>query len=73
VHGFRSAFRVWAQECTNFPREVAEAALAHAVGDAVERAYARSDVFEKRRKLMQAWAAYLDARRGEVVKLRGGA
>lgn len=70
VHGFRSAFRVWAQECTNSPREVAEAALAHAVGDAVERAYARSDVFEKRAKLMQSWSAYLEARRGEVVQMR---
>lgn len=69
VHGFRTSFRTWAQECTNYPREVAEAALAHAVGDAVERAYARSDVFEKRRKMMAAWAAYLAARRGEVVKL----
>ena len=69
VHGFRTSFRTWAQECTNYPREVAEAALAHAVGDAVERAYARSDVFEKRRKMMAAWAAYLATRRGEVVAL----
>lgn len=71
VHGFRTSFRTWAQERTNFPREVAEAALAHAVGDTVERAYARSDVFEKRRKMMQAWADYLAVRRGEVVKLWG--
>jgi integrase len=69
VHGFRTSFRTWAQECTNYPREVAEAALAHAVGDVVERAYARSDVFEKRRKMMQAWAGYLAARRGELVTL----
>jgi len=69
VHGFRTSFRTWAQECTNYPREVAEAALAHAVGDTVERAYARSDVFAKRAKMMQAWGAYLAARRGEVVKL----
>lgn len=55
VHGFRTSFRTWAQEQTNFPREVAEAALAHKVGDAVERAYARSDVFEKRRKMMESW------------------
>lgn len=59
VHGFRTSFRTWAQERTNFPREVAEAALAHAVGDAVEQAYARSDVFQKRRKMMDAWAAFL--------------
>ncbi len=70
VHGFRTSFRTWAQEQTNFPREVAEAALAHAVGDAVEAAYARSDVFEKRRKMMGSWAGYLVARRDGVVKLR---
>lgn len=69
VHGFRTSFRTWAQERTHYPREVAEAALAHAVGDAVERAYARSDVFEKRRRLMTQWADYLSSRRGEVVAL----
>jgi integrase len=69
VHGFRTSFRTWAQEQTNFPREVAEAALAHKVGDAAEQAYARSDLFEKRRKMMEAWAAYLAVRRGEVVRL----
>jgi integrase len=69
VHGFRTSFRTWAQEQTNFPREVAEAALAHAVGDAVERAYARSDLFAKRRKMMQAWADYLAVKRGELVAL----
>lgn len=63
VHGFRTSFRTWAQEKTNAPREVAEAALAHSVGDAVEAAYARSDLFEKRRKLMEAWATYLAASR----------
>ena len=61
THGFRSTFRVWAAERTNFPRELAEAALAHVVGDAVERAYARSDLFDRRRKLMDAWADYLTA------------
>lgn len=69
VHGFRTSFRTWAQERTNFPREVAEAALAHAVGDAVEQAYARSDVFEKRRKMMNAWAAYLAGTRAKVVRI----
>lgn len=59
VHGFRTSFRTWAQERTSYPREVAEAALAHLTGDAVERAYARSDVFDKRRKMMAAWAGYL--------------
>lgn len=67
VHGFRTSFRTWAQERTNFPREVAEAALAHLTGDTVERAYARSDVFEKRRKMMDAWAAFLAERRKDNV------
>jgi integrase len=56
AHGFRSAFRDWAGDCTSFPREVAEVALAHKVGGAVERSYRRSDALEKRRDLMQAWA-----------------
>lgn len=59
VHGFRSTFRDWAGDCTDHPREVVEAALAHAVGDAVERAYRRGDALEKRRKLMQDWADFL--------------
>ena len=57
-HGLRSTFRDWAAEQTNFPREVAEAALAHALEDRVEAAYRRGDLFEKRSKLMQAWADY---------------
>lgn len=69
VHGFRTSFRTWAQERTSYPREVAEAALAHLTGDAVERAYARSDVFEKRRKMMSAWATYLTAPASRVVVL----
>jgi integrase len=71
VHGFRSTFRDWAAECTNFPREVAEAALAHVVGDKVEAAYRRGDLFEKRRKLMDAWAAYCakPATSGKVIPL----
>lgn len=60
VHGFRSTFRDWAAERTNYPREVAEAALAHAVGDKVEAAYRRGDLFEKRRVLMTEWADYCD-------------
>jgi len=59
VHGFRTSFRTWAQELTDFPVEVAEAALAHATGDAVVKAYARSDVFERRRGMMQEWCEYL--------------
>jgi integrase len=58
VHGFRSSFRDWAGDATNFPRDVAEAALAHTVGNKVEAAYRRSDALEKRRKMMQAWASY---------------
>jgi len=59
VHGFRSAFRDWVGEETDFASEIAEAALAHVVGDATERAYRRGDALERRRKLMEAWAAYL--------------
>jgi integrase len=58
VHGFRSTFKDWASERTNFPNEVSEAALAHVVGDKVEAAYRRGDMFEKRRRLMEAWAEY---------------
>jgi integrase len=74
VHGFRSAFRDWAGERTHFPREVAEAALAHLVGDAVERAYRRGDALEKRRKLMDAWSNFLEQQaRNNVVLLNAGA
>ena len=58
-HGFRSTFRDWAAEETNHPREVVEAALAHVVQNKVEAAYARSDLFERRRRLMNDWAAYV--------------
>ena len=57
-HGFRSSFRDWVGEATPFPREIAEAALAHVVGDATERAYRRGDALEKRRELMDAWANF---------------
>jgi integrase len=60
VHGFRSTFRDWATELAHAPREIAEASLAHAVGDAVERSYARSDALERRRALMSDWATYCD-------------
>jgi integrase len=69
-HGFRSAFRDWAGDETSFPREVAEQALAHRVGDATERAYRRADTLERRRKLMEAWAGYCTAPlTGNVVRL----
>jgi integrase len=57
-HGFRSTFRDWAAECTNFPREVCEAALAHSNKDKTEAAYQRGDLFAKRRELMNEWATY---------------
>jgi integrase len=70
AHGFRSAFRDWAAERTTFPREVAEMALAHAIPSVVEAAYRRGDLFEKRRKLMEAWADYCAiAGSGAVVPL----
>ena len=58
VHGFRSSFRDWCGDVTTFPREVAEAALAHKVGNDVEQAYRRGSALEKRRKLMDAWTRY---------------
>ena len=70
-HGFRSSFRDWAAEETNHPREVVEAALAHAVRNRVEAAYARSDLFERRRRLMDDWAAYLGCEPGRAVAQAG--
>jgi integrase len=68
VHGFRSGFRDWAAETTNFPNEVCEAALAHVIENKAEAAYRRGDLFEKRRKPMEAWAAYCAASNsGKVV------
>ena len=58
VHGFRSSFRMWAAETTNYPREVAEHALAHQLPDAVERAYQRGSQFAKRTALMEEWSVY---------------
>lgn len=68
AHGFRSAFRDWAGDETSFPREVAEAALAHKVGNAVEQAYRRSSALEKRRGLMEAWASFC-CRGGDAVSI----
>jgi len=71
VHGFRSTFRDWAAECTNFPNEVCEAALAHVIENKAEAAYRRGDLFDKRRKLMEAWAAYCASpKAGKVVAFR---
>jgi integrase len=63
VHGFRSSFRDWAGDATDFPRELAEAALAHLVGDETERAYRRGDALKRRRELMEAWATYCGSKK----------
>jgi integrase len=62
VHGFRSTFRDWAAERTSFPRELAEMALAHSVGSDVEQAYRRTDLFDKRRRLLEEWAKFCGRR-----------
>ncbi|CAN1724466.1 Integrase arm-type DNA-binding domain-containing protein [Hyphomicrobium sp. 1Nfss2.1] len=62
VHGFRSTFRDWVGDCTTFPREIAEAALSHLIGDEAEQAYRRSDALERRRKLMLSWEKYCVSR-----------
>ena len=72
AHGFRSSFRVWAAERTNIPREVCEAALAHAIKDKAEAAYQRSDLFDRRRELMERWAAYLSNEPADVVNIQTG-
>lgn len=69
IHGFRSSFRTWTQERTNVPGEVAEAALAHVKADKVEAAYARSDLFEKRRMLMGRWATFLSESGSKVARI----
>ena len=74
VHGFRSSFRDWVAERTNFPGEVAEMALAHTVGDKVEAAYRRGDLFDRRRRIMAEWAKFCATPRGagqqKVIALR---
>jgi integrase len=71
-HGFRSTFRDWCAEQTNFPREIAEAALAHVVGNKTEAAYQRGDLLEKRRKLMDAWSQYANRSQttGKILEMR---
>ncbi len=69
-HGLRSTFRDWAAETTNYPGEVVEMALAHAVGSATEAAYRRGDLFEKRRELMDSWARYVTQPGANAVQLR---
>lgn len=68
VHGFRSSFRDWAGDATNFPRELAEAALAHIVGNAVEQAYRRGTALAKRKELMEAWSAFVTGAEAAIAK-----
>jgi integrase len=73
IHGFRASFKTWASECTGYPRDVVEMALAHSIGTGVEAAYRRGDLFEKRKRLMAEWGAFCGTsvgREGEVVALR---
>lgn len=75
VHGFRSTFKDWCSECTSYSRDVSEMALAHVVGNKVEAAYRRGDLFEKRRQLMNAWAKYCNTQSDKSAKIhniRGG-
>jgi len=73
THGFRSTFKDWARDCTNFDRELSEAALAHGIGDDTEAAYARGDMLEKRRRLMEAWAQFCAGGKSgwKVIPMRG--
>ncbi|MDA8687544.1 integrase arm-type DNA-binding domain-containing protein [bacterium] len=70
VHGFRTSFRTWTQEKTNYPREIAETALAHSLKDKSEAAYARSDLLEKRAEMMEAWAQFINSPTSDVVQIR---
>ena len=69
MHGFRSTFRDWAAEATAYPNHVVEQALAHTIGNAVEAAYRRGDLFAKRVALMDDWANYLERPAAEVVQI----
>jgi hypothetical protein len=73
VHGLRATFKTWASEQTNFAREIVELALAHQIGDDVERAYQRSDLLHKRRQLAEAWGRYctsVPSKTAEVTPIR---
>ena len=69
-HGFRTSFRMWSSEKTNYPNQLCEFAMAHVVGDAAERAYQRSDLFEKRRELMESWSRYAINKKADVIPLQ---
>ena len=70
AHGFRSTFRDWAAEQTGFPGEIAEAALAHTVPNAVEAAYRRTDFFDKRREMMDAWGTFAAGEGATIVPFK---
>jgi integrase len=70
AHGFRTSFRTWTQEKTNFPREIAEAALAHSLKDKAEAAYARSDLLEKRAAMMESWAQFISSNAPHIIPIR---
>ena len=70
AHGFRTSFRTWTQEKTNYPREIAETALAHSLKDIAEAAYARSDLLEKRAEMMEAWAQFISSSNNNVISMR---
>ena len=70
VHGFRSAFRDWAAERTNFPRDVCEMALAHTIKNKAEAAYRRGDLLEKRRRLMETWSQFVSSGASTLVELK---
>ena len=72
AHGFRSSFRDWAAEKTNFPERVVEAALAHTLQNKVEAAYNRTDLFDRRRQLMESWDAFVAQSSAEVIPIRTG-
>ena len=73
VHGFRSTFMDWAHDTTSFPKVVIDLALAHAIGDKVEAAYRRGDLFEKRRHVMMAWGEFIDKRPATITPIRKAA
>ncbi len=70
AHGFRTSFRTWTQEKTNYPREIAEQALAHSLKDKAEAAYARSDQLEKRRQMMQDWEDYILRKDADIIPIK---
>ena len=70
THGFRTSFKTWTQEQTNYPREVAEKQLAHSLSNKAEAAYARSDLLEKRAEMMEAWAQFINSSGSDVVQIR---